>query len=137
MASLEILHATEYLAELIEGGRLPLREKRQIVAYHDPCDLGRKSKVYQAPRRVLQCIPGLTTVEMSDTRETALCYSGRGSLERYGPFLVARLSARRLAQAIVSACQQCERALSNACRQQNVRMRVLDITEIAWEAAEK
>jgi heterodisulfide reductase subunit D len=141
MASLEILHATEYLAELIDEGRLLLREVKQTVAYHDPCDLGRKSQIYEAPRRVLRGIPGLTLVEMADNRETALCCGGGGNLESYDPDLVAALSARRLAQAqrvgadaIVSACQQCERTLSNACRRQKVRMRVLDVCEIVWDA---
>jgi Fe-S oxidoreductase len=141
MASLEILHAAEHLAELMGEGRLPLREVRRIVAYHDPCDLGRKCKVYEAPRRVLRGIPGLACVEMSDNRETALCCGGGGNLESYDPGLVAALSARRVAQAqqagaqvIVSACQQCERTLSNAGRQQRARIRVLDIAEMVWEA---
>jgi len=141
MGDLKILHVTEFLADLIDQGKLPLREMNQTVTYHDPCDLGRKSEVYEAPRRVLQSIPGLTLVEMSDNRENALCCGGGGNLETYDPELVPALSARRLAQAqatgarvIVSACQQCERTLANAARQQRARLRVLDVTEIVWRA---
>lgn len=144
LSRLKVLHATEFLAELLEGRKLPLRELALTAVYHDPCDLGRKSKLYDAPRRALRAIPGLTLVEMSDNREAALCCGGGGNLESYDPDLVAALSARRLAQAqeanaqvIVSACQQCERTLANACRRQKARLRVVDIAELVWEAVEK
>jgi Fe-S oxidoreductase len=67
----EVLHATEFLADLLEAGRLPLRDdlREQMVTYHDPCDLGRKSDVFEAPRRILAQIPGLTLVEMPENRE--------------------------------------------------------------------
>jgi heterodisulfide reductase subunit D len=143
MAGLEMLHASEYLANLSDGGRLALRETNLTVTYHDPCDLGRKSDVYEAPRRVLQGIPGLTLVEMADNREEALCCGGGGNLESYDPDLVASISSRRLAQAqaagaqaIVSACQQCERTLAAAARRERVRIRVLDIAQVVWNALE-
>jgi heterodisulfide reductase subunit D len=150
MYDLELLHATEYLAGLLEnqdahGGQpLPLHELNMTVAYHDPCDLGRKSGVYEAPRRVLSNIPGLTLVEMVDNRESALCCGGGGNVETYDPDLVAAISSRRLAQAqqagaqaIVSACQQCERTLASAARRDRVRLRVMDIAEIVWKAVGK
>jgi heterodisulfide reductase subunit D len=143
MEDLETLHASEYLANLVDQGRLAFAETNLTVAYHDPCDLGRKSGVYEAPRRVLQGIPGLTLVEMADNREEALCCGGGGNLESYDPGLVASISSRRLAQAqaagaqaIVSACQQCERTLAAAARRERVRIRVLDIAEIVWNALE-
>lgn len=149
MEGLELLHATEYLAWLIDnpaasGGQgLPLRQLDMTVAYHDPCDLGRKSNVYEAPRRVLRSIPGLTLVEMVDNRENALCCGGGGNVETYDSDLVAAISSRRLAQAqqagaqaVVSACQQCERTLAAAARRDRVRLRVMDITEIVLKALE-
>jgi heterodisulfide reductase subunit D len=143
MEELEVLHATEFLAQLLDEGHLPLRGKQQTVTYHDPCDLGRKSKVYEAPRRLLQGIPGLTLVEMRDSRENGLCCGGGGNLETFDPGLVAAAAARRLAQVqetdaqmVVSACQQCERTLASAIRQQRLRLRVADIVEIVWEAAQ-
>jgi heterodisulfide reductase subunit D len=154
MEGLEMLHATEYLDRLLDDaaaggtptpGRRPLalRELDMTVAYHDPCDLGRKSGVYEAPRRVLRSIPGLTLVEMVDNREEALCCGGGGNVETYDPDLVAAISSRRLAQAqqagaqaVVSACQQCERTLAAAARRDRVRLRVMDIAEIVWKALE-
>lgn len=137
-------HVSEFLADLIAQGRLPLRELNEVVTYHDPCDLGRKSQVWEAPRQVLRSIPGLTLVEMRETRENALCCGGGGNLETYDPELVWAASRRRLAQAvetgaqtIVSACQQCERTLAQAVRRQKARLRVLDLTEFLWKAVEQ
>jgi Fe-S oxidoreductase len=97
--------------------------------------------VYEAPRRVLERIPGLKLVEMVDNRENALCCGGGGNVETYDPDLVTAISSRRLAQArqagaqtIVSACQQCERTLAAAARRDRVRLRIMDISEIVWQA---
>jgi len=94
-----------------------------------------------APRQVLRAIPGLTLAEMSDTGVDSLCCGGGGNLETLNPELVAGASRRRLDQAlrtgaptIVSSCQQCERTLANAARRQRARVRVIDLTQIVWQA---
>ena len=66
------------------------------VTYHDPCDLGRKSDVYDAPRRILRRIPGLTLVEMVENRDNAHCCGGGGNLESHNAELAepGRAAAR-------------------------------------------
>lgn len=137
----DVLHATQYLAELIESDRLPLRELNQTVTYHDPCDLGRKSDEYDAPRRILKAIPGLEFVEMTDSGANATCCGGGGNQESLNPDLSEAVGSHRLAEAqqtgakvLVSACQQCERTLGMAARRDKVRMRVMDIAELVCRA---
>ena len=137
----EVRHASELLAELVEAGEVQLGRYDHRLTYHDPCDLGRQCGVYEAPRRILQAIPGVEFEEMAENRELALCCGGGGNVEMGDPDLAAAVARRRLAQAqetgaeaIVSACQQCKRTLTGAARRERVRIRVLDITEVVWQA---
>ncbi len=140
---LEVQHATEFLADLLETGNLKLRELRENVTYHDPCDLGRKGGVIEAPRRVLKQIPGLRLVEMAENRDNSHCCGGGGNLETFAPEVSKAVARNRIRQAaavgagtLVSACQQCERTLTNAARDERIRIRVKDIAEVVLEALE-
>jgi Fe-S oxidoreductase len=141
---LEVQHATEFLADLLEAGALKLGELDETVTYHDPCDLGRKGGVTEAPRRVLAQIPGLRLVEMAENRDSSHCCGGGGNLESFAPEVGQAVARNRVQQAVevgagtlVSACQQCERTLSATARAEKVRMRIKDVTEIVLEAAQK
>ncbi|UCC62687.1 MAG: (Fe-S)-binding protein [Anaerolineae bacterium] len=141
---LEIQHATEFLADLLESGDLKLHELRQNVTYHDPCDLGRKGGVLEAPRRILAQIPGLRLVEMPENRDSSYCCGGGGNLESFAPEMSEAVARKRIQQAaavgagtLVSACQQCERTLANAARAERMRIRVKDITEVVLESLEE
>jgi heterodisulfide reductase subunit D len=140
---LEVQHATEFLADLLEMGDLKLRELDETVTYHDPCDLGRKGGVTEAPRRVLARIPGLRLVEMVENRDSSQCCGGGGNLESFAPEVSQAVARNRIRQAaevgastLVSACQQCERTLAGAARAEGVRIRVKDVAEIVLEALE-
>lgn len=137
----EVVHASELLAGLLTEGRLELAPRPARVTYHDPCDLGRNSGIYDAPRAVLRAIPGVELIEMADTRENALCCGGGGNLEAINPALVAEIAARRIAQAVetgatilVTPCQQCKRTLATAARKERARLKVLDLSEIVQAA---
>lgn len=133
----EVLHLTELLAELLADGRIPLKPLEETVTYHDPCDLGRTSGVYEAPREVIRAIPGVTFVEMADHHQYSLCCGGGGDVEMADKDLTAAVARRRILQAqatgariILSACQQCKRTLAGAARQEKMRVRVLDVVEL-------
>jgi heterodisulfide reductase subunit D len=138
---LEILHATEYLAQLIEEGKIELGPVDMVVTYHDPCDLGRKSGVYDAPRVILNDIPGLDFREMARYGEDAMCCGGGGDVEISDRQVTGQVGVLRMQQAqdtgataVVSACQQCKRTLLTGARQGKIRMRALDISELVWES---
>jgi Fe-S oxidoreductase len=140
---LEVQHATEFLADLLETGSVELHEVEETVTYHDPCDLGRKGGVTEAPRRILAQIPELRLVEMAENRDSSHCCGGGGNLESFAPKMGQAVARSRIRQAadvgagtLVSACQQCERTLFNAARAERLRIRVKDITEVVLEAME-
>jgi heterodisulfide reductase subunit D len=137
----DVVHSTQLLAELLDEGRLKLKAMPRRTTYHDPCDLGRKNDLYDAPRRVLESVPELSYQEMSDNRRDALCCGGGGNVETFNPDLVGELSQRRLkqaldteAQVIVSACPQCERTLTAEARREKARVKVMDLVEFVWRA---
>jgi Fe-S oxidoreductase len=74
-----IKHYTEFLAERIDDLKPKLKENGQKkVTYHDPCYLGRVNKVFDAPRELLNAIPGVELAEMSHTMTNSLCCGGGG-----------------------------------------------------------
>ena len=139
----EILHASQYLARLLEAGQLRLGALEQAVTYHDPCDLGRKSGIFDAPRQVIEGVPGIELREMDASREEALCCGGGGDVQIVDESVTAAVADRRLDQAqrtgarvVLSACQQCKRTLMAAARRNKVRVRVMDLAELVWRAME-
>lgn len=143
-SSFEVLHASEFLTRLIEEGRIKMAELPWVVTYHDPCDLGRKNGIYEAPRFIIKSIPGMTLREMPNNREDTMCCGGGGDVAMMEADVTEHIAERRLAQAvatgaeaIISSCQQCKRTLLQAARKTKTRIRILDVTELVWQAMEK
>jgi Fe-S oxidoreductase len=138
--SVESEHYTELLDRLVAQGRLrPTLEVASTVTYHDPCYLGRHNGIYEAPRRVLQSIPGLTLIEMASNRENSLCCGGGGGgawseippKQRLGALRVEEALSTG-AEVIATACPYCIRMLSEAVRQLRVQNQIVvrDLAEL-------
>jgi len=137
----EVVHAVELLHELLAEGRIKFNRLDWTVTYHDPCDLGRNSGIYEEPREIIRAIPGLQFAEMADHHEYSLCCGGGGDVEMANAELGWAVGRRRLQQAadtgakyIITACQQCKRTLLSAARREKIRIRTLDISELVWQA---
>jgi heterodisulfide reductase subunit D len=81
---------------------------------------------------------------MLNNREDAMCCGGGGDVAMMEADVVEHIAERRLAQAvatgaqaIISSCQQCKRTLLQAARKTKTRIRILDVTELVWQAMEK
>jgi heterodisulfide reductase subunit D len=137
----ELRHASQMLHQMIRDKRITLKEIQATVTYHDPCDLGRNSGVFDEPREVLRSIPGLRLVELAHNRQLSMCCGGGGNVEMVNPELSAKVAQMKLdeirdtgAETVVSSCQQCLRTIATRARRQKVDLKVKDLTELVWEA---
>ena len=96
---IRVMHGTELLLELVKQGKLQLSGLTDIVTYHDPCDLGRKSGIYDAPRELIRAT-GATLVEMERCRENSMCCGGGGNLESNDAALSGKVAQERVRQAM-------------------------------------
>ncbi len=74
LPGVEVLHHSEYILDLVKQGRLDVNPSDLRAVYHDPCELGRGSHIYEQPRELLNT--ALTLVPMAREREKALCCGG-------------------------------------------------------------
>ncbi|MDD3776570.1 MAG: (Fe-S)-binding protein [Actinomycetota bacterium] len=143
----EVMHISQYLLSLIKEGRLDLGPMDIKVTYHDPCDLGRNSGVFEEPREVIGAVPGLQFVELAKNRAKANCCGGGGNLESLDADLAAEIAgskAREIietdADVVISGCQQCERTISTALKKKkkdlNKKIKVWDIAELVLNSLE-
>jgi len=142
-ADIKLSHSSQFLLELIESGRTPLKPLSLNVTYHDPCDLGRASHVYEVPRRIIRAIPGVSLTEMERNRDNCLCCGGGGNLEMVDPELSGKIAELKVEQVletgadmVVTACQQCIRTMTAHIRRRKVNLEVIDITELVRRAME-
>jgi len=143
MPDIEIYHSAQFIDRLIREGSLRLKEMDCTVTFHDSCDLGRKSGVFDEPRSILRAIQGVRLSEMKFSRENAFCCGGGGNLEMHDTALSVEIAKLRVRQAqdagadiIITSCQQCKRTLTGGARQARARVKVMDISEFVLSAAE-
>ncbi|MHA1606191.1 MAG: (Fe-S)-binding protein [Candidatus Freyarchaeota archaeon] len=138
----ETLHISQLIEDVLSECGVELGgEVRLKVTYHDPCHLGRHLGIYEAPRRVIKAIPGVTLVEMAKSRDEAYCCGAGGGVRSALTDLSLAIAAERLKQAIsvgvdvlVTACPFCVKNLRDAADRYGLDVRVLDLPELVWEA---
>jgi Fe-S oxidoreductase len=135
----EVLHYTQFLAKLMEGGALSVPSLLdQKVAYHDSCYLGRYHQIYEEPRSILKRIVKGEAIEMVRNRAASLCCGGGG-----GGFWMRgnwgeRINRNRIkeardrgAQILSTSCPYCLVMLEEAIRSQEIKgLEVMDLIEV-------
>jgi Fe-S oxidoreductase len=134
----EVIHHTELLGRLVAEGRLrPTEQVETLLAYHDPCYLGRHNQVYDAPRDVLASVPGVRTVEMPRHKERGMCCGAGGARMWMEEGIGKRINAERMDEAAATgadtvgvACPYCLIMLDDGAKGRGDTTQVLDIAQV-------
>jgi heterodisulfide reductase subunit D len=141
--SYEVIHHTTLLQQLIDEGKIKLREggsfKGKKITYHDSCYLGRANDIYEAPRKVLEILDA-ELVEMKRCRSNGLCCGAGGAQmfkeEENGS---TRVNIERTNEAIAtgasiiaSACPFCNTMMTDGTKvtEKEDSIKVMDIAEL-------
>jgi Fe-S oxidoreductase len=138
--SFEVQHHTQFLAKLIENGKLTFsKEVNRRVIYHDPCFLGKQNGIYDEPRKVIESVPGVKLLEFDRSRTRSLCCEGGGGrmwIDIPGP----RLAETRVKEAVnmgaeilAAACPFCLLTFEDAVKTTGSegKIQIMDIAELA------
>jgi Fe-S oxidoreductase len=71
---IRIQHHSQFILDMVKTGKIALQANFRKVAYHDPCDLGRGSGVYEPPRDLLLKISEQVQVDHQGSK--AFCCGG-------------------------------------------------------------
>jgi len=139
---LKVVHHSQYLAQLVANGQLePHKDLEQVITYHDSCYLGRYNGEYDAPREVLQRVPGVELREMPRNRERGLCCGGGGGGVFYDVPNEKDIPEIRMDEAVgvdpdvvASACPFCMTMFEGSERKETADVLTKDIAEILDES---
>lgn len=130
----KVMHHTEYLLELVEEGKIKIREINKKISYHDPCDLGRNCGIYNEPRKLLEKC-GAKLIPLKNEREHALCCGnslGNLIIRNDEKAKITRDALKELTvnnpDAVITACPLCKKTFANAAASDNIE--IMDISEI-------
>jgi Fe-S oxidoreductase len=134
----EGLHHSQLLERLVASGRItPTRAVSELVTYHDPCYLGRHNEEYDAPRRVLEAIPGVRTVEMPRHGRRGFCCGAGGARMWMEERIGKRINEERTDEALSTgastvgvACPYCLVMLDDGARARGADVRVADVAQL-------
>lgn len=140
----EVYHHSEYLARLVDEGRLsPSPESTKTAAFHDPCYLGRQNGVYDAPRQLVRIASRGRMVEMKRSRAESFCCGGGGGMSFVDEPAGQRVNQERAREAVETGadvvavgCPFCMTMMEDGvnARRGDRDVRVMDLAELLLES---
>lgn len=137
LPNVEVVHHSEYILDLVKQGKITLKASDKNVVYHDPCELGRGSGIYDQPRELLS--QSVTVKPIDHEREKALCCGGSLSNLKISMDERSVLSAQVMNEFasynpdyVVTSCPLCKKTFAKTDI-----LPVKDLAEVVVENLEK
>ncbi len=138
----EVVHHTEFLAQLVREGRLSPAPSDRTITYHDSCYLARHNDVRTQPRELVAAVG--KPVEMARNRERTFCCGAGGARmwmeeKRGRPINQERVreAASTGAETLAVACPFCTVMLDDGVRETGANLQVFDLATLLHEAVER
>jgi Fe-S oxidoreductase/nitrate reductase gamma subunit len=138
----EVVHHTEFLAELVRDGKLAPLPSERTITYHDSCYLARHNDVRSQPRELVDAVG--KAIEMPRHGERTFCCGAGGARmwmeeKRGRPINQERVreAAATGAETLAVACPFCTVMLDDGVRETGAKMQVIDLATLLAEAVEQ
>ncbi|MEL6177677.1 MAG: heterodisulfide reductase-related iron-sulfur binding cluster [Myxococcota bacterium] len=135
----EVLHHTEVIADLLRTGRIKMSPGAgEKITYHDSCYIGRWAEIYDAPREIIDAIPGVTRSEMALSHKRSFCCGAGGGQMWMEEDLGKRVNIERTDQALETepdmvavACPFCMTMFDDGLKNRDAdHVKLVDLAEI-------
>jgi len=111
---IEVEHATVTILNKLRKLKVgsPKSEAGELVAYHDPCHLGRYSGIYEEPREVIERLGG-KIFDFKFNRKDAICCGAGGGMRANFPEIAKKVAKKKTSFVpeevgeIISPCGLC------------------------------
>ncbi len=138
--SLDVVHHTQLLSQLLREGRLRPKRRDRPITFHDPCYLGRWNGVLEEPREVIRSVTS-DFREMPRSGRRSFCCGAGGGQMFYEVKRGERISRLRMmearetgAEVIGTACPFCRTMF---LAEANDSVEVLDISQLLEAAVDE
>jgi Fe-S oxidoreductase len=138
----EVVHHTQFLADLVNEGKLAPMPSERTITYHDSCYLARHNDVREAPRELVSAVG--QAVEMPRNRERTFCCGAGGARmwmeeKRGRPINQERVreAVATGAETLAVACPFCTVMLDDGVRETGAKLQVFDLATLLAEAVER
>jgi len=118
LEGINIVHHTVYINDLVKSGKIRLKMSSDSYAFHDPCELGRGSNIYNEPRELLSNV-GILNKVLQERQESICCGGSLGSLtlSSIDREQITKSSLKNLLESgpdkVVTACPLCLKSFSS------------------------
>jgi hypothetical protein len=142
--SFSVISIPELVLDMADKGVITFDAKKHpyAIAYHDPCNFGRKSGVFEVPRKLLaRCCQEV--VELEPNRMNSLCCGGGGGLIQDSESTKRRMIAgkakahqmRKVAvNHVATTCLSCHRQLKELSNYYKLDVKVHTVAALAVDA---
>ena len=133
LPGVSVKHHSEFLLELVNQGRIPAFSLHEKVVYHDPCELGRGSGIYEQPRELLGNYVSL--IKVPHEKADAYCCGGSLSNTRISMKERDQIRDQVLEEfqsvhpdRLITACPLCKKTFTKG-----TEIQARDLAELVWE----